>query len=87
VAIGRAFFGESMFTRATDASKVAFVALVRQLQRWQFGLIDCQMKTAHLASFGAREIPRSDFARRLSSLVDYAPIPTPWRLEPAGTLT
>lgn len=87
VAIGRAFFGESMFARVTDASKVAFVALVRQLQRWQFGLIDCQMKTAHLASFGAREVPRSDFARRLSSLVDYAPIPTPWRLEPAGTLT
>jgi leucyl/phenylalanyl-tRNA--protein transferase len=81
VAIGRAFFGESMFARVTDASKVAFVALVRQLLGWQFGLIDCQMKTAHLASFGAREIPRAEFARRLTGLVDYEPIPGPWRLD------
>jgi len=81
VALGRAFFGESMFSRATDASKVALVALVRQLERWRFGLIDCQMKTEHLASFGAREIPREDFARALAGLVDYAPVPGPWRLD------
>ena len=61
VAIGRMFFGESMFARVSDASKVAFVALVRQLQRWGFRLIDCQMPTAHLASLGAREIPRREF--------------------------
>src|SRR3954451_24924801 len=47
VAIGRAFFGESMFARRTDASKIALVYLVRQLARWGFGLIDCQMKTEH----------------------------------------
>jgi leucyl/phenylalanyl-tRNA--protein transferase len=81
VALGRAFFGESMFTRVTDASKVAFVALVRQLERWRFGLVDCQMNTPHLASLGAREIPREDFARRLASLVDYAPVPGPWRFD------
>jgi len=45
-----------MFSRIPDASKIAFVHLVKQLQRWNFGMIDCQMKTAHLASFGAREI-------------------------------
>ena len=61
VAIGSVFFGESMFTRATDASKVAFVALVRQLSRWGFGLIDCQVRTDHLASLGAADIPRQAF--------------------------
>lgn len=82
VALGRAFFGESMFMRATDASKVALVTLVRQLERWGFGLVDCQMNTAHLASFGAREIPRVDFTRRLRELIHYPPVPAPWRLAP-----
>ncbi|HWH49393.1 MAG TPA: leucyl/phenylalanyl-tRNA--protein transferase [Burkholderiales bacterium] len=81
VALGRAFFGESMFTRVSDASKVALVALARQLQHWGFGMIDCQMNTAHLASFGAREIPRAEFTRRLRELVHYDPVPVPWRLE------
>jgi leucyl/phenylalanyl-tRNA--protein transferase len=81
VALGRAFFGESMFTRVSDASKVAFVALARQLEHWGFGVIDCQMNTAHLASFGAREIPRAEFTRMLRELVHYAPVPVPWRLE------
>jgi leucyl/phenylalanyl-tRNA--protein transferase len=85
VALGRVFFGESMFARVADASKVALVALVRQLERWQFGLIDCQMRTAHLASLGAREIPREDFARRLATLVDYAPVPGPWRFDASLT--
>jgi leucyl/phenylalanyl-tRNA--protein transferase len=57
------------------------VHLVRQLQRWQFGMIDCQMNTAHLARFGAREIPRADFIARLESLVNLAAVPTPWRLD------
>lgn len=61
VAIGRAFFGESMFTRVPDASKVALVRLVGALTAWEFGVIDCQMKTEHLARFGAREIPRAEF--------------------------
>jgi leucyl/phenylalanyl-tRNA---protein transferase len=81
VALGRAFFGESMFTRVSNASKVALVALARQLVQWGFGVIDCQMNTAHLASFGAREIPRAEFTRRLRELVHYAPVPVPWRLE------
>ncbi len=61
IAIGRMFYGESMFSRVTDASKVAFVFLVQQLQRWQFSMIDCQIQSAHLDQFGAELIPRSEF--------------------------
>jgi leucyl/phenylalanyl-tRNA--protein transferase len=82
LALGRAFYGESMFSRATDASKVALVALVRQLEAWNFGLVDCQMNTRHLASLGAREIPRAEFTRRLGELVHYPAVPGPWRVEP-----
>jgi leucyl/phenylalanyl-tRNA---protein transferase len=78
VAIGRMFFGESMFARRTDASKVALVVLARQLQRWGFRLIDCQMSTSHLASFGAREVPRARFVRDVSGLVRLAPAKAPW---------
>lgn len=67
IALGAMFFGESMFARATDASKVAFVHLVRQLQAWGFTLIDCQVTTAHLASLGAEEMARDDFLRRLAT--------------------
>jgi leucyl/phenylalanyl-tRNA--protein transferase len=83
VAIGRAFFGESMFASRTDGSKIALVHLVRQLERWAFGLIDCQMKTEHLATFGAREIPRREFVERIRGLVGQPPVPVPWLLEPA----
>ncbi len=82
IALGRAFFGESMFMRSTGASKVALVTLVRRLERWGFGMVDCQMNTAHLASFGAREIPRADFTRRLRELIHYPPVPAPWRFAP-----
>lgn len=82
VALGRAFFGESMFMRATDASKVALVTLVRQLERWGFEMVDCQMNTTHLASFGAREISRDEFTRRLRELIHYPPVPAPWQLAP-----
>ncbi|MGH8677206.1 MAG: leucyl/phenylalanyl-tRNA--protein transferase [Burkholderiales bacterium] len=85
VAIGSAFFGESMFTRVSDASKVALITLVRQLERRGFGLIDCQMNTRHLASFGAREISRTRFARLLADLVDYGGNRGPWRLEETVT--
>ncbi len=78
VAIGHAFFGESMFTRVSNASKIAFVALVRHLRDRGFGIIDCQMRTQHLATFGAREIPRARFAQKLSELVDYVSVPAPW---------
>lgn len=61
VSLGPVFFGESMFTRMTDASKVAFVHLVQMLGRWRFLLIDCQVTTSHLQRFGAREIPRRRF--------------------------
>ena len=82
VAIGRMFFGESMFARRTDASKVAFVAAVRQLSRWGFRLVDCQMPTAHLASLGAREVPRAEFLRHVHVLVREPGVPSPWRPDP-----
>jgi len=81
VSIGRAFFGESMFAKETDASKIAFVTLVRQLERWGFGIIDCQLKTPHLATLGAREIPRSDFLGRVRKAIAEPPPPLPWTLE------
>jgi leucyl/phenylalanyl-tRNA---protein transferase len=67
VVMGRVFFGESMFAQRTDASKVAFVRLVQLLQRWQFALIDCQVTTAHLKRFGAREISRQEFLEHLAT--------------------
>lgn len=81
VAIGRMFYGESMFSRRPDASKVALVHLVRQLERWGFEMVDCQMSTAHLASLGAREIPRAEFLRRLERLVRLPGVPAPWTLD------
>ncbi len=74
VKIGNMFYGESMFHHVTDASKVAFVKLVQKLKDEGVGLIDCQMKTAHLARFGAKEISRDDFIQQLSILIknDYA---------------
>ena len=55
--------------------------LAKQLARWHFGLIDCQMQTAHLASLGAREIPRAEFVRRLKDLVNCEPPPS-WQFDP-----
>jgi leucyl/phenylalanyl-tRNA--protein transferase len=70
VAIGRAFFGESMFSRETDASKVALVALVDELRARGCPMIDCQQRTPLLASMGGREIPRRQFLRGLAALVN-----------------
>lgn len=81
IALGRMFFGESMFTRATDGSKVALVALVDKLRRDGFELIDCQQQTRHLASFGARPIPRLDFVQRLTELIDLRQPGSNWRVE------
>jgi leucyl/phenylalanyl-tRNA--protein transferase len=78
VAIGRMFYGESMFSRATDASKVALVGLVRELQRRGLPLIDCQVRTPLLASLGAREIPRRSFLREIAALVHYDEAPGKW---------
>ncbi|MCY1187238.1 Leucyl/phenylalanyl-tRNA--protein transferase [compost metagenome] len=68
--MGQLFFGESMFSRADNASKAGFVTLVEQLHAWGFVLIDCQMPTEHLHSFGARAISRQDFAGYLERYVD-----------------
>jgi leucyl/phenylalanyl-tRNA--protein transferase len=73
VAIGRMFFGESMFTRRTDASKIAMVRLAAQLDRWGFPLIDCQLETAHLLSLGAEPIPRRQFVAQVEQLVTEPP--------------
>jgi leucyl/phenylalanyl-tRNA--protein transferase len=60
---------------------VALAALVGQLQRWDFELIDCQMSTTHLASLGAREIPRAEFVRHVTRLTRLPAVPAPWALE------
>jgi leucyl/phenylalanyl-tRNA--protein transferase len=88
VCIGRMFYGESMFSYTSNASKIALAHLAVQLERWRFGpstglrtgLIDCQMNTPHLASLGAREIPRNEFIARLQELVNCAPI-TRWQFD------
>ena len=79
IAIGRVFFGESMFHRRTDASKVAFVHLVRQLIVWGYQLIDCQVNTEHLCSLGAEEISRPAFGELLIQLCDQTPHPKAWQ--------
>lgn len=78
LAIGQLFFGESMFSRADNASKVGFATLVSHLQQWGFVLIDCQMPTEHLHSFGARAISRQDFAGYLQAHLDQ-PNSADWR--------
>jgi leucyl/phenylalanyl-tRNA--protein transferase len=67
LALGQVFFGESMFSRRQDASKIALVALCRQLQQWHFTLLDCQVSNPHLVSMGAVEISRSEFDRHLKT--------------------
>jgi leucyl/phenylalanyl-tRNA---protein transferase len=79
VALGKVFFGESMFSRATDASKVALVRLVERLRHDGCRLIDCQQSTGHLASLGAREIPRDEFVRRVRGAADREPRGARWR--------
>jgi leucyl/phenylalanyl-tRNA--protein transferase len=71
MALGKVFFGESMFTRAPDASKVALVRLVERLRAEGFRVIDCQQSTPHLASLGAREIPRNAFAQLVQESIQY----------------
>jgi leucyl/phenylalanyl-tRNA--protein transferase len=90
VSLGGCFFGESMFTRRPDASKLAFVALVRQLERWGCDLLDCQVRTEHLARFGAREWPRARFLEALAAGLDADTRRGRWQLDadlaaPGGT--
>ena len=81
VSIGRAFFGESMFALAPDASKVAFSHLVDQLRRWEFAFVDCQVHTDHLARFGARPWPRVVFLERLEAALASETRCRRWQLE------
>ncbi|HGX92053.1 MAG TPA: leucyl/phenylalanyl-tRNA--protein transferase [Candidatus Tenderia sp.] len=81
VAIGRIFFGESMFSREPNASKVAFVHLTSQLQRWHYRAIDCQVSSKHLHSLGAIDIPRADFLSLLKHHRDLPGRPSPWRFD------
>ena len=89
VALGRAFFGESMFAKATDTSKIALAHLCAFLRQKSFGIIDCLMETKHLASLGAAPIPRKDFSAALNRLCVRAANgesleqPKPW---PAGAI-
>lgn len=78
LALGKVFFGESMFARRSDASKVAFVRLVEHLQKWGYVLIDCQVASAHLTSLGAETVPRRDFIAILNRHCDPPTLWGPW---------
>lgn len=80
VSLGAAFFGESMFAHAPDASKVAFATLVDQLVAWKFTLVDCQVETEHLARFGAQPWPRRRFLQALKTALIAPTRPKPWVL-------
>ena len=79
ISIGLVFFGESMFYRQRDASKVAFTRLVRQLDAWGYRLIDCQISSPHLTTLGARDISRQDFCNMLALDCRLDGCPAPWR--------
>ncbi|MBA3391440.1 MAG: leucyl/phenylalanyl-tRNA--protein transferase [Deltaproteobacteria bacterium] len=81
VSVGAAFFGESMFANAPDASKIAFVACVRQLDDWGIGLIDCQVHTEHLERFGAYEVPRMSYLDLLKTALDQPTRRGKWSFE------
>lgn len=81
LSLGGMFCGESMFHRRDDASKVAFVALVQQLQRWQFDFVDAETYTAHMARYGTRPVPREDFLRALENTLKRKTRQGPWSLD------
>jgi len=81
VSLGKAFFGESMFHRRTDASKVALAVLVEKLSDWKFHFIDAQMTTEHLLGLGAAEMSRRIFLRRLQSALRHPTKRGKWRIE------
>jgi leucyl/phenylalanyl-tRNA--protein transferase len=80
VGIGHAFFGESMFSRVNDGSKIAMVWLCRQLEAWGFEIIDCQISSAHLLSLGAHEVSRSQFIAALHAASGHPEPAGGWRL-------
>jgi len=81
IAIGQVFFGESMFSFQTDASKVAFVHAVSFLIQWGYELIDCQVTSEHLASFGAADISRQQFIQHLQHYTNLSPAASAWTLQ------
>ncbi len=83
VALGRCFFGESMFSNKSNASKVAFVHLVQYLKKQSYQMIDCQVTTAHLKRFGAREIPRKEFLKQLDLAMKWPTNNRSWNPHPA----
>jgi len=86
MALGRVFFGESMFSHVTDASKVCLAHLAAHLESLKFAVIDCQMTTAHLVSLGAREIPRAEFVALIDAHADDGPSPGRWPQDAAAAL-
>ncbi len=82
VSLGRCFFGESMFTRASNASKTALAVMVQKLIDWNFHFIDCQFQTKHLSRFGAREISRRKYLRLLEHALEHPSKPGPWNFSP-----
>lgn len=80
LSLGRCFFGESMFSHIADASKTAFIGLARAASWLGIEIIDCQLTTSHLQSFGAEEISRKEYMNQLASLLQYPDLTGPWRL-------
>jgi len=81
VALGGAFFAESMFTHTSDASKVALVSLVRQLQNWGFRLMDCQQSSPHIKMLGAEDIPRRDFLDHVTAALNITERRGHWKFD------
>ncbi len=79
VAVGRVFFGESMFSRVTDASKIVLVELMLRLERWGYAFMDCQVQSEHLESMGSVPVPRQDFLILLASLCEQTVSSEAWR--------
>lgn len=81
VALGRVFFGESMFSHASDSSKIGLYWLCQQLRAWNFDLIDCQVGSAHLRSLGATDVSRERFLNLLRAAVAQPPRTGTWRFD------
>ncbi|MBS3803410.1 MAG: leucyl/phenylalanyl-tRNA--protein transferase [Oleiphilaceae bacterium] len=81
VALGRCFFGESMFSTETNASKILMVHIARQLDQWGYALMDCQVESDHLLTMGARTRPRREFLDRLKANVDQKPEQASWKMQ------
>ena len=81
LAMGKVFFGESMFSQQTNASKIAFISLCRQLEKWGYQLIDCQVENPHLLSLGAVTIERSDFLRQLTEALNQSGSDHLWQFD------